>query len=162
MGLGASIPKEEEIKRQKASTDEILRRQLLGRDYKKLQPDRARDGSKPGLGVGHVGVKPRPASVKRPVDESDDEGGRSWLGRSKRQKLDKELQNGITEAAGTGGVAVLATAATAAQAPQRRKIYLDEVLAEKSHKKSKKKKKRNRPDPVPIAADSPRGKIQNS
>lgn len=139
----------------------MLRKKFLGRDYKKLQPDRARDGSKPGFGAGHVGAKPRPASVKRPVDESDDEGGRSSLGRSKRQKLDKELQNGITEAAGTGGEAVLATAATAAQAPERRKSYLDEVLAEKkSHKKSKKKKKkRKQPDP---AADSPRGKIQTS
>ncbi|MCJ1429100.1 hypothetical protein MMC29_007013 [Sticta canariensis] len=156
LGLGASISKEVEIKRQKEKTDDILRRQLLGRDYKKLQANRSSDGTKSGFGVRQVRVKSLPTPLKRPVDESDDEGGRSSLGRSKRSKLDKELQNGKMEAAGTKGEAIdsnTTTALTASQVREKSGNYLDEVLANKSLKKSKKKKRKTRHSVVPMTAD---------
>lgn len=149
MGLGASIPKADEIKREKENTDEILRRQLLGKDYKKLQAKRA---SNLGFGVGQGGAKSRPAPVKRPVEESDDEGGRSLLGRSKRQKLDEELRNGILEARVED---VHPDSSTASHAPKKPSNFLDEVLANKSHKKSKKNKKKRR-NMVPPAAEEHR------
>ncbi|MCJ1272030.1 hypothetical protein MMC22_011936 [Lobaria immixta] len=154
LGLGASIPKEDEIKREKEKTDEILRRQILGKDYKKWQAKRASDGSNLGSGVGQGGVKSRPAPVKRPVvDESDDEGGRSSVGRSKRQKLDEALRNGILEARVED---IHPDEATASQAPKKPSNFLNEVLANKSHnksKKDKKKKKKQRHNMVPPAAE---------
>ena len=149
MGLGASISKEGEIKRQKEKTDDILRRQLLGREYKKMQANRSSDGTKSGFGVGQAGGKRLPTPLKRPVDESDDEGGRSSLGRPKRSKLDKELQNGELEAAGTKGEAVHPNPTTASQVRKKSGSYLDQVLANKSLKKSKKKKRHSG---VPLAA----------
>lgn len=123
-----------------------------------MQSNRASDGTKSGFGVGQVGVKSLPTPMKRPVDESDDEGGRSSLGRSKRSKLDKDLQNGKLEAAGTKGEAVqvhpnTTTALTASQVRKKSGNYLDEVLASKSHKKSQKKKRKPRQSMVPIAAE---------
>lgn len=153
LGLGASISKEGEIKRQKQNTDDFIRKQLLGRDYKKSQSNRAIDGTKLGFDVGHVGVKPRPAPVKRPVDESDDEGGRSSLGRSKRQKPGKELRSGTLEAAGTKVEAGHPNASTASQSRKKSSNYLDEVLANKSHRKSKKNRKKKGQNMVPIAAE---------
>lgn len=94
--------------------------------------------------------------MKRPVDESDDEGGRSSLGRPKRSKLEKELQNGEFEVAGAKGADVHPNTRTALNASQVRKKpvnYLDEVLANKSQKKSKKKKRKTRHGEVSIAAE---------
>lgn len=129
---------------------------MLGRDYKKSQSNRASNGANPDLGATQVGAKSRPAPATRPVDESDDEGGRSSLGRSKRQKLDKELQNGTLEAAGTDVESVNpnpSASSTAFQPRKRSSNYLDEVLAKKAHKKSKKKKKKKKHGLVPIAAE---------
>ena len=156
LGLGASIPKEGEIKRQKEKTDDILKRQLLGRDYKKIQANRSTDGTKSGCGVGQGGIKSLPTPMKRPVDVSDDEGGRSSLGRPKRSKLDQELQNGEFEATGAKGAAVhpnTTTALTASQVRKKPVKYLDEVLANKSQKRSKKKNRKTRHGVVPIAAE---------
>ncbi|MCJ1469998.1 hypothetical protein MMC07_008643 [Pseudocyphellaria aurata] len=156
LGLGASISKEGEIKRQKETTDDFLRKQLLGREYKKLQSNRGSEGIRSGLGVGQTGVKSRPSYIKRPVDESDDEGGRSSLGRSKRPKPEKELQNGTLNSAVTKVEAVhpnVSTASTASQSSIISSNYLDEVLADRSRKKSKKNKKKKRRNIVAIAAE---------
>lgn len=125
----------------------------MGREYKKLQSNRVSEGIESGFGVGQIGVKSRPASIKRPVDESDDEGGRSSLGRSKRPKPDRELQNGILNSEGTKIEVVQPNASTASQSSMKPSNYLDEVLANKSHKKSKKNKKKKRHNIVAIAAE---------
>lgn len=141
LGLGASIPKEHEIKRQKESTNELLRKQLLGKDYKKFQ------STKPSS--FEAGPKLRPPT-KRPA-ESDDEGGRSSLGRSKRPKKRpcNELQNGILleeeEAAGTTTTIEAVDHPNPASSPPTapRNSYLDEVLlAKKSSKRRKKNRKK--------------------
>ncbi|KAL8687699.1 MAG: hypothetical protein Q9224_005078, partial [Gallowayella concinna] len=93
LGLGATIPtdfKYGDVKRQKMSSNDLLRRQLLGKDHARLQ-------SRSGHGQGGqriversllIGSKPRPIPVKRKGEEesSGDEGGRSSLGKKKRKK----------------------------------------------------------------------------
>lgn len=138
LGLGASIPKEDEVKRQKLETDEKLRKQLLGKDYKRFQNSGVRIGDKIGLGMGQTGPKPRPTSMRQ-VDESEDEGGRSSLGKSKRRKLGKE-QNNVVVTTDMKPEAISAETArpSTARLPKKRSNYLDEVLAKKSQKKRKK------------------------
>lgn len=126
------------MKRLKADTDDKLRRQLMGKDYKKLDLNKSRNGSKAGpIILG--GPKPRPVPAIQAAVESDDEGGRSSLGKSKRQRLDepvKSIQHKNPRASTVLGQG------------QRWTNYLDEILAERSQKKRKKKSK-NRPDSSP-------------
>lgn len=103
----------------------------MGKDYKKLDSDKSRIGSKEGL-IMLGGPKPRPVPAIQEVIESDDEEGRSSLGKSKRQRLDEPVEliqhkNPCTS--------------TALGQGQRRTNYLDEILAERSQKKRKKSKK---------------------
>ncbi len=132
MGLGASLPKEGEIKRLKIDTDEKLRRQILGKDYKKLQSS----GTRLGVGsssalVGHVGVKPRPTVAMQEADGSEDEGGRSSLGKLKRRKLHQQI----------GEIQAETVTSIKTRSPQKAANYLDEVLAERSRKRIKKSRK---------------------
>ncbi|KAL8995375.1 MAG: hypothetical protein Q9169_004883 [Polycauliona sp. 2 TL-2023] len=152
LGLGAKLPdnpKDWDLKRQTLSSNDQLRRQLLGQDHAKL---RARGGyEKPALThVGPptlVGSKPRPTTVKRGLehDSSDEEGGRASLGRKKAKKPAevikpeqaqsveediKNIEDGRNERQGTG------------KHPARAKNYLDEVLSQKREKKRKSKRKK--------------------
>lgn len=126
------MPKEDEIKRLRADTDEKLRRQLMGKDYKKLDSIGSRNGTKTGP-VILSGPKPRPVPAIQAVVESDDEGGRSSLGKSKRQRLDEPVR--FTQDKNPSTI-------TALDEGQRRTNYLDEVLAERLKKKRKKSSKR--------------------
>lgn len=104
----------------------------MGKDYKKLDSNDSRNGSKEGL-IMLGGPKPRPVPAIQGVTESDDEEGRSSLGKSKRQRLDEpakliQRQNPRTSIVLGQG--------------QKRTNYLDEILAERSQKKRKKSKKR--------------------
>lgn len=103
----------------------------MGKDYKKLDSNESRNGSKAGpIMLG--GPKPRPVPTTQAVVESDDEEGRSSLGKSKRQRLDepvKFIQHKTRRASTVLGQA------------QRRTNYLDEILSERSQKKRKKSKK---------------------
>lgn len=141
MGLGATLPKEGEAKRHKLDTEEKLRRQLLGKDYKKLQANRAGNSGKVGVQVGHGGMRARPVSAKQTMDDSEDEEGRSSLGKPKRRKVDKGLQRGNFEAA---IIDVDSSAPATSQGLPKQGSYLDEVLARKSQAKSVKSKKRRR------------------
>lgn len=109
----------------------------MGKDYKKLDSNESRNGSKAGpIMLG--GPKPRPLPAIQAVVESDDEEGRSSLGKSKRQKLDepvKFIQDKNPRASSVLGQG------------QRRTNYLDEILAERSQKKRKKSKKCPVPSP---------------
>ena len=142
LGLGASIPKEDEIKRQKLETDEKLRRQLLGKDYKKFQNNRVRNGDKIGLGISQTGPKPRPVSMRQQVNDSEDEGGRSSIGKSKRRKLGEDLQSNTatTDIKPEVILADTSSSLSISGSPKKPSNYLDEVLVKKSQKRSKKSK----------------------
>lgn len=112
----------------------------MGKDYKKLDSIGSRNGTKTGpVIIG--GPKPRPVPAIQAVVESDDEGGRSSLGKSKRPRLDEPVQ--FTQDKHPSDSTVLGQG-------QRRTNYLDEVLAERSQKKKKKSKKsKKRPNSSP-------------
>lgn len=104
----------------------------MGKDYKKLDSNESRNGSKAGpILLG--GPKPRPVPTTQAVVESDDEEGRSSLGKSKRQRLDEPVK--LIQHKNPRASTVLG------QAQRRTKNYLDEILAERSQKKRKKSKK---------------------
>lgn len=149
LGLGAPLPadiQDGDARRQELTSNDKLRRQLLGKNHLKLQNKRL-DGSKSAPGSVQLGSKPRPADVKREWDSDDeDEAGRSSLGKSKRKKV-----AATREAADGGddeGVKALDGEETKrldnSRPPKKASNYLDEVLAEKSRKKQKKKNKKNR------------------
>ncbi|KAL8872612.1 MAG: hypothetical protein Q9174_001781 [Haloplaca sp. 1 TL-2023] len=146
LGLGAAIPDdmdEEHLKRQKMSSHDQLRRQLLGKDYAKLQgKGSGRQGSQRGIANPlPVGSKPRPTAPKRQAEDvsSDEEDGRSRLGRKRQQVVD--LQG--TES-GTAQHRHELEAGTADDVKVSRKpsSYLDEVLSQKQKKPKNKKRKK--------------------
>lgn len=112
----------------------------MGKEYKKLDSIGLRNGYKTGP-VMLGGPKPRPVPAKQAVVESDDEGGRSSLGKSKRQRLDEPVK--LIQDKNS-------SASTCLGQGQRRTNYLDEVLAERSQKKRKKSKKRPNSSPGDI------------
>lgn len=147
LGLGASLPadvKDGDARRQELTSNDKLRKQLLGKNFQQLQ-GKGRGGSKSAPGSGQRGSKPRPAAVKRDWEsEDDDEIGRSSLGKSKRKKvaaMQEAADGGDVEdvrALDGGGVENFDDA----RPPKKARNYLDEVLAEKSRKKQKKKNKK--------------------
>jgi len=139
--VGATVPEDGDVKREGLSSNETLRRQLLGRDYKKV-----RVGKGPLGGVAVVGSKPRPLGSTREIgQESGDEEGRSSLGKSKRKRRVEETEEG----AGVSDEEVtrVSKASMGTSRPQKRAVnYLDQVLAEKSRRQRKKSKKRKKHD----------------
>lgn len=144
LGLGAPLPadiKDGDARRQELTSNDKLRRQLLGKNFQKLQ-GRGINESKSALGSVQLGSKSRPAAVKREWDSDDeDEAGRSSLGKSKRKKV-----AATREAAGGGDDEDVRAPdgeeirrLDASRLPKKARNYLDEVLAEKSRKKQKKK-----------------------
>lgn len=112
----------------------------MGKDYKKLDSIRSRNGTKTGPDkIG--GPKPRLVPAIQAVVESDDEGGRSSLGKSKRQRLDEPVISTQDKRP---------NASTLIGQGQRRTNYLDEILAERSQKKKERRKKnKKRPNSSP-------------
>ncbi|KAL8898567.1 MAG: hypothetical protein Q9207_006635 [Kuettlingeria erythrocarpa] len=150
LGLGAKVPddfNDGDLKRQKLTTNDLLRRQLLGKDHAKVQSKGAhRQAGQSDAGAAlPVGSKPRPASMKRKADESsDDEGGRSSLGKRKARKQVSNEKDGVE------GLEIVEEAIdhqdTWRQRPEaversgKATSYLDEVLSRKKKKKHKSKK----------------------
>lgn len=109
----------------------------MGKDYKKLDSNESRNGSKAGpITLG--GPKSRPVPAIQAIAESDDDEGRSSLGKSKRQRLDEPVK--FIQHKNPRASIVLGQG-------QRPTNYLDEILAERSQKKRKKIMKR--PDSLP-------------
>lgn len=147
LGLGAPLPadiKDGDARRQELTSNDKLRKQLLGKNFQQLQ-GKGRGESKSAPGSGQRGSKPRPAAVKRDWESEDEDGaGRSSLGKSKRK-----MKAAMQEAADGGDVEDV-TAPDGGEIktfddsrlPKRARNYLDEVLAEKSRKKQKKKNKK--------------------
>ncbi|KAL8659802.1 MAG: hypothetical protein Q9226_000230 [Calogaya cf. arnoldii] len=147
LGLGAKIPedlKDWHLKRQKLSSNDQLRRQLLGKDYAKLrvkggqERTALRDAGPPQL----VGSKPRPTPVKRGLgdDSSDDEGGRASLGRKKvkKPKKDESLEDTVTKEEPKN------ERQDTLKRSKKANNYLDEVLSQRNQKKHKSKKKKEK------------------
>ena len=143
LGLGAPLPadiKDGDPRRQELTSNDKLRRQLLGKDFQRLQGKGAMTGES-GPGSVQVGSKPRPAPVKRELEPDDEhEAGRSSLGKSKRKKVTVR-QEAADVKVPYGGEA---KTPDNPRPPKKASNYLDEVLADKSRKKQKKKNKKKR------------------
>ncbi len=129
------------------SSNDLLRRQLLGKDHAKSRlkgghewMDR-RDGGPPLP----VGSKPRPTPVNRALenDSSDDGGGRASLGRKKRKKPAEPIEPQNDERI-EGDAMNNEEPGNERQDPmkhsKRANNYLDEVLSQRRQKKQKTKK----------------------
>ena len=144
MGLGGTIPKDGEVKTATASNDK-LRKQLLGKDYAKKHTDRKgrEEQSKPKSGQLRVGSKPH--TIRGKDDDSEDNEGRSSLGKSKHRV------NSMEEAVHTGVKSLMQSDNAMLDQPvdpprpsKRANNYLDEVLADRSRKKQKSKRKKQK------------------
>ena len=130
-GLGAKHTAEDEKEAMVVRSDEKLRIQLMGKDWK--GPKRSGVG-KPALAGG---VKPRPVPRKVETElSSEDEAGRTSIGKAKAS---------VAEAKDCDDDAVddtkLSLRAKASRPSSKAKAahYLDEVLAQKERKKARKK-----------------------
>ncbi|KAL8745688.1 MAG: hypothetical protein Q9184_007842 [Pyrenodesmia sp. 2 TL-2023] len=163
LGLGAKVPddlKDGDMKRQKLTSNDLLRRQLLGKDHAKARSQgghRHADQKAPGATLP-VGSKPRPAALKRKADDSsEDEGGRSSLGKRKHLKYISTGKSG-----GEGSELVAEAMDHKDKRRERPEVikssrrstnYLDEVLSQKNEKKHKSKKKKKGPQDMVTASD---------
>ncbi|KAI4186574.1 MAG: hypothetical protein L6R41_003390 [Letrouitia leprolyta] len=150
LGLGAKPPediKDGDPNRQKLTSNDLLRRQLLGKDHTRLQ---TKSSQREGYPNGHggavsAGSKPRPQSTKRKVEEenSGDEDGRSSLGKKKQRKFDDHEGGNVVD--------VEKDSRHEHQDEQRVSLkhskvtgsYIDEILSQRE--KKRKKKKANHP-----------------
>ncbi|MCJ1472761.1 hypothetical protein MMC13_001410 [Lambiella insularis] len=147
LGLGAPLPKDikdGDGRRQELSSNDKLRKQLLGKDFAKLYGP---SGSRTRLGLGTlpIGSKPRPAAstVREEMRDDNDEEGRSSLGKPKRgAKANRPVVEEQEHADEIGTQSHDATELHELHSSSKRaRNYLDEVLAEKMRKKAKKKQK---------------------
>jgi len=142
------LPKDGEVRREELSSNEKLRKQLLGKDYAKKQKSGTKYAESNGSGPLQVGSKPKPRSISTEgaADlDSDDDGGRSSLGKSVRSTHTRP----VSETAGDAKGEIKQTDGHSSEAEppplKRPSSYLDEVLAERSLKKRKKSKKSKNP-----------------
>ncbi|PGH13599.1 hypothetical protein AJ79_03592 [Helicocarpus griseus UAMH5409] len=162
LGLGAPLPKSQadgSFNRTELSSNEKLRKQLLGKNYKKPTANAAPNSSNARPGVAEKKYQPaRPASKQQPESDDDEDEGRSSLGRNKRKR-----SKSATVGTGNDKTTTTTTAAVndngnghdddddedgskfggkkqRSMKTQRKKpvSYLDELLSERSKKKKKK------------------------
>ncbi|KAI9840302.1 MAG: hypothetical protein M1837_001789 [Sclerophora amabilis] len=138
LGVGAQLPTDHE-KRRRLTSEDQLRRKLLGKNARKSHVEhpksellRSTPPTAKGLGQGSL------------HDESDSEedGGRSSLGRAKRQKVLTPREDGIDGQTPTISDVGEKTVASSKESSARkgRGNFLDEVLVQKSQKKKRKRK----------------------
>ncbi|KAI9673451.1 MAG: hypothetical protein M1817_002913 [Caeruleum heppii] len=136
VGVGAPIP--EDLKggpsKRSLTANDLLRKRMLGRDAKTHSASTSRPG-----------VKPSPTSTARhsrarSVDESDEEGGRSQLGKTKRQKLESSTpaSDDIRPSTSHDHKPVQDEKSRG----QQTWTFLDQALWDKSQRQRKKKKKK--------------------
>ncbi|KAI5295374.1 hypothetical protein KEM55_006208 [Ascosphaera atra] len=127
LGLGAPLPSKQadgSFNRTELSSNDQLRRQLLGKNYKKILA--AKQAAKPPAD-GRQNLpqqQQQRQQQKDDVDDDDEEEGRSSLGKKRQISGDKSSQM----PASRGGKS------------KRGGSYLDEVLQQRSKKKKKKSK----------------------
>ena len=128
-----------------ATSNDKLRKQLLGKDYAKKRADgNGREEQKRSKsGPLHVGSKPH--TTPREDDGSEDNEGRSSLGKSKHRvyRMEGVVETGVT-LLGTSDNAMLDQPVNPPRPAKRANNYLDEVLANRSRKKQKSKRKKQK------------------
>jgi hypothetical protein len=118
----------------------------MGRDWVKRQERKG--GSSAGMAPLRVGSKPKPAATMRQdagEESSEDEGGRSSLGRVKvRDVRNGKAESGetIKDAEDVSDEARIPTMPTSKRPSKRGISYLDEVLAKKAEKEQKKQRRK--------------------
>ncbi|KAL8934895.1 MAG: hypothetical protein Q9211_004990 [Gyalolechia sp. 1 TL-2023] len=110
LGLGAKPP--DEVKRgdpnrQRLTTNDTLRRQLLGKDRARLlsKADPRQGEQRGARGIVPKGSMPRPPATKQkpePESSGDEEGGRSSLGKRKHGRADEHKGGNEADAESTG------------------------------------------------------------
>ncbi|EGD89454.1 hypothetical protein H112_03077 [Trichophyton rubrum D6] len=121
LGLGAPIPQKEadgSIKRTELSSNDKLRKQLLGKNFQKAEASRLKNASTRTKQTG-----PTPSQKNELVEESEEEDGRSALGKGKKGKNSSD-QSPAASGADPGG-------------KKRASSYLDEVLSRRKSKKGR-------------------------
>ena len=128
-----------------ATSIDKLRKQLLGKDYARKHADgKAREEQKnPKSGPSHVGSKQH--KIRREDDGSEDDRGRSSLGKSKHRvyRMEEDVDTGKTFLRQSDN-ATLDQPANPPRPSKRASNYLDEVLADRSRKKQKSKRKKQK------------------
>ena len=128
-GLGAKQTAEDEKEAMVVRSDEKLRIQLMGKDWKGTKRHNA---GKPTM-VG--GVKPKPAPRKMETEPSSEEAGRTSLGKAKAAIAEAKDVNDAKDDTKLSLRAKTLRPGSKAKATH----YLDEVLAQKEQKKARKK-----------------------
>ncbi|EFR04329.1 hypothetical protein MGYG_07338 [Nannizzia gypsea CBS 118893] len=122
LGLGAPLPQKEadgSIKRTELSSNDKLRKHLLGKNFQKAEASRLKNASTRTKQAG-----PAPSHKNEIIEESDEEDGRSALGKGKKGKK-ADSQPPISSGTDSGR-------------KKRTSSYLDEVLSQRKAKKGRK------------------------
>lgn len=147
MGFGASLPKDSEVKRDRLSSNDKLREQLLGKGFAKKQKKCDRSRAEQVSTPIAIGSKPRPVNKKRAAEsDSEDDGGRSSLGKSRKKGKHSHIKSAVepiedttvetTKPEDDGSIG------SRPAKSKKASNYLDEVLADRSLQKRKKSKKK--------------------
>lgn len=137
------------MRREELSSNDKLRKHLLGRNHAKKQTDSINLMSRSGPEPLKVGSKPRPRSTKRDADDdSEDGGGRSSLGRSAKRSRTRPGPGAVDEAMVETEQLERDGSIATRQPLKKASNYLDEVLADRSLKKQKKRKKKKKKEQV--------------
>lgn len=147
LGLGAPLPQntpDGSWKRSELTSNEKLRKQLLGKNYKKAAKENTPSSKKPA--GSNAASSASVAGLTIPADDEDDEeeGRTSQIGKKRKKlgKADPELSetNTSLDNAGDGSEELPSTKKTApsvARGKKKATSFLDEVLAERSKKRKK-------------------------
>ena len=150
LGIGGKIQNIEEVSRQRLFSNNQLKRQLLGRDFEKKQStDRksSQDIMIPGTAVNRKAALQQP--LRRIEMDSDDNAGRSSLGKSKRKRMplaeeraamEEKAKKGDKEPPLSDDAGLPQDAITPIQ--QKHKTTADIVSARRTSKKRKKKSRK--------------------
>lgn len=143
------------MRRQELSSNDKLRKQLLGKDYAKKQKYGTKYTGKYESGPLHLGSKPKPSPTptKRAVDDdSEDDRGRSSLGKTVKTSRARPESVFTENAMGKTKQVEENSSKAEAQPLIKASNYLDEVLADRSLKQRKKSKKKKKQQVIADAA----------
>ena len=127
------------------ASDDKLRKQLLGKDYAKKHTDRKGREEQRKAKSGRLRVGSKPHTIRGEDDDSEDNEGRSSLGKSKHRvnRMEEAVDTGVTSLMQPDNT-VLDQPVDPPRPSKRANNYLDEVLAERSRKKQKSKRKKQK------------------
>lgn len=144
LGLGAAVPKDASFNNLSISSHDKLRKQLLGKDFQREFQNqlRSRGRGQPQI-IAPVGSKPLPRNAAQSANvdtDSEEDTGRSALGRGKRTKRDTPTDTEKSKVADLPERVGHGTKTSGGQSPaggqvsrgKKKPSYLDEVLASRS------------------------------